>query len=177
MLKQKSLLTTFQEEHTQELNLPAEEEFLLRRLLCYCYTTGYNDEPYDDENDPTPQIEAPPYVNRLDLNAQMYSIADKYDIPSLKEKAVEKFDAAMMLANEGKNQHTGASLVDEVIEAIPTIYALTPDEDHRLRGRAVGVVQCNRREFWDHPDLKDLLAAVPEFFEERYIRSLDPLGR
>lgn len=179
MLKQKSLLTTFQEEYTQELNLPAEEEFLLRRLLCYCYTTGYNDEPYDDENDPPPQTEAPPYVNRLDLNAQMYNIADKYDIPSLKEKAAEKFDAAVreMLANEGKNQHTGASLVDEVIEAIPTIYASTPDEDHRLRGEAVRVVQCNRREFYDHPDLKDLLAAVPEFFEDRYIRSLDPLGR
>ena len=124
-------------------------------------------------------MEAPPYVNRLDLNAQMYNIADKYDIPSLKEKAAEKFEAAIteMLANDGMNLHSGASLVDEVIEAIPTIYASTPEEDRRLRGRAVKVVLCNRREFQDHPSLKDLMAVVPEFFGERYIRSLDSLVR
>ena len=179
VLKQKPLLTTFQEEYTQELNLPAEEEFLIRRLLCFCYTTGYNDGPYDDENDPPPQIEAPPYVNRLNLNAEMYNIADKYDIPSLKEKAAARFDAAIreMLANKGKDQHTDASLVDEIIDAIPTIYASTPDEDHHLRGRAVKVVLCHLRDFQDHPDLKDLMAAVPEFFEERYIWSLDSLRR
>lgn len=167
------LLTPFQEEYTQELELPAEEEFLIRRLLCYCYTTGYNDEPYDDENDPPPHIEAPAYINRLHLNAQMYSTADKYDIPSLKEKAAAKFDAAIqkMHANGSMNLHTGASLVDELIEAIPHIYSSTPDGDRRLRDRAVQVVLSKRREVQDHPDLQDLMEAVPEFFEERAIRS------
>ena len=168
------LLTHFQEEYTQELELPAEEEFLVRRLLCYCYTTGYNDEPYDDENDPPPHIEAPAYVNRLNLNAQMYSTADKYDIPSLKEKAAAKFDTAireMMHANESMDLRTGASLVDEMIEAIPHIYDSTPDGDRRLRDRAVQVVLYKRREVQDHPGLQDLMEAVPEFFEERGIRS------
>lgn len=168
-------LMPFQEEYTQELELPAEEEFLIRRLLCYCYTTGYNDEPYDDENDPPSPIEAPAYINRLHLNAQMYSTADKYDIPSLKEKAAQKFDAAireMVHANESMNLRTGASLVDEMIEAIPHIYSSTPDRDRRLRDRAVQVMLYKRREIQNHPDLQDLLDVVPEFFEERGIRSI-----
>ena len=168
------LLTPLQEEYTQELGLPPEEEFLIRRLLCYCYTTGYNDEPYDDEINPPPHIEAPAYVSRLNLNAQMYSTADKYDIPSLKEKAAGKFDAAIyeMHASQGMmNMRTGASLVDEMIEAIPHIYSSTPDRDRRLRDRAVQIVLYRHKEVRNHPDLQDLIEAVPEFFEERGIRS------
>ncbi|KAL9076074.1 MAG: hypothetical protein Q9161_001121 [Pseudevernia consocians] len=158
----------FLEEHTQELKLPAEEEFLIRRLLRYRYTTGYSDEPYDDEKDRPPHIQAPPYVNRLHLNAQMYSTADKYDIPSLKEKAAEKFDAAIqeMDALQRMNPQNESSLVDELIEAIPYIYSSTPDRDHRLRDRAIEVAMYRWRDFKKRLDLQNLIAAVPEFFEE-----------
>lgn len=169
MLRRVALLTYFQEEQTQELKLPAEEEFLIRRLLCYRYTTGYSDEPYDDEKNPPSDIKAPAYVNRLHLNAQMYSIADKYDVPSLKEKAGEKFDSAIY-AHQKMHSSTGASLVDEIMEAIPYIYSSTPDRDRRLRDRAVGVVRYKWREVGNHPGLQDLLAVVPEFFEERNIQ-------
>ena len=106
------MLTPLQEQYTRELKLPAEEEFLIRRLLCYCYLAGYEDEPYTDENDPPPHIKAPAYVDRLHLNAQMYSIADKYYIPSLKEEAAEKFDAVMLEMKDypSMKTHTGASL-------------------------------------------------------------------
>lgn len=158
----------FLEEQTQKLELPAEEEFLIRRLLCYRYTTGYNDESYDDEKDPPPHIVAPTYVNRLYLNAQMYSTADKYDISSLKQKAAEKFDAAIreIHVHEMTNPYAGVSLVDEIIEAIPHIYDSTPDGDRRLRDRAVRVAICKLRDFENHPCLQDLMTAVPDFFKD-----------
>ena len=154
----------------QELRLPAEEEFLIRRLLCHCYTTGYNDEPYDDEKDPPPHITGPAYVNRLYLNAQMYSIADKYDIPSLKDKAVEKFDVDIAICeirtHENMNPPTVASPVDDLIEAIPLIYSSTSDGDRGLRDRAAVVVIHGWKVFRDHPGLQNLIAAAPEFSRE-----------
>ena len=147
-LRRTNLLTPLQEQYTRGLELPAEEEFLIRRLLCYFYLTGYKDEPYTDEIDPPPHIKAPAYVNRLHLNAQMYGIADKYDIPSLKQEAAEKFDVAIleMKHNQGRKTHTGASFLDEMMEAIPCIYSSTLDGDRRLRDRAVEVVHHMRRE-------------------------------
>ena len=173
MLRRVVLLTIFQEKQTQELKLPAEEEFLIRRLLCYRYTTGYSDDPYDDERNPPSDIKAPAYLNRLHLNAQMYGIADKYDVPSLKEKAGEKFDTAIHVRQK-INPFTGASLVDEIMEAIPCIYSSTPDRDRHLRDRAVEVVRYKWREFGNHLGLQDLLAVAPEFFEERNIQRFQP---
>lgn len=165
------VLTPSQEGWTHELNLPAEEEFLIRRLLCYCYTTGYNDEPYDDETDPPPRIKAPAYVNRLYLNSEMYSIADKYDIPSLKDKAAGKFYATTYEVHPqrrgwGMSLRSRPSTVDEIMEVISHIYSSTPDGDRRLRDRAVEIVLYYLREVRNHPGLRDLMLAVPEFFEE-----------
>lgn len=161
----------FLEEQTQELKLPAEEEFLIRRLLCFRYTTGYDDDPYGDERHPPPHIAAPAYLNRLHLNAQMYSIADKYDIPKLKEKAAEKFDAVIWEVYVYQRMpYTDATFIAEIIEAIPYIYSSTPDRDHRLRDRVVEVAYCRRREFENSPDLQGLRAVVPEFFEQSNIQ-------
>lgn len=170
VLSRTNLLTPLQEQYTREVKLPAEEEFLIRRLLRHCYLTGYRDEPYTDENDPPPQMKAPAYVNRLHLNAQMYAIADKYDIPSLKEVAVGKFDAAIleMKDNQNMERHTGASLFDEMTEAIPCIYSSTPEKDRRLRDRAVDVMHGKFRK---HLGLKRVIAEVPEFFWEPGLRS------
>lgn len=162
-------LTSFQEQQTGELKLPAEEEFLIRRLLCHRYTTGYNDEPYDDEKDPPTHIMAPAYVNRLYLNAQMYSIADKYDLISLKEGAADKFDVAILniQAQQRMKPPLGASLVHEIIEAIPLIYSSTPETDSGLRDIVIEVLIYKWRDFENHPGLQDLLASVPDFSEER----------
>ena len=156
---------SFQEGKTRELRLPAEEEFLIRRLLCHRYTTGYNDEPYDDENTPPPTMKAPAYINRLHLNAQMYSIADKYDIPSLKEKAAEKFDTVIWEPQYGM-YYTGSIVVEEMIKVTPLIYESTPDNDRGLRDRVIEVATYRRRAFEKHPRLQDLIAVVPEFGRE-----------
>lgn len=156
---------SIQEAQTREINFPAEEEFLIRRLLCYRYTTGYRDEPYDDEITPPPDMKAPAYVSRLHINAQMYSIGDKYYIPSLKEKAAEKFEAAIWEPKYGI-YHNGSKLVDEMLKVIPLIYESTPDRDRGLRDRVIEVATWRQTKFEEHPGLQDVIAAVPEFGKE-----------
>ena len=158
---------------TQELKLHAEEEFPIRRLLCYCYTTGYNDEPYDNENDPPRHFKAPAYINRLYMKSEMYSTAEKYDIPGLKAKAATKFDATTRdgILRDGIDPHTGFSVVDEIVEAVPHIYSSTPDRERRLRDRAIQVVLLYHKEVQVQPSLRDLIATVPDFFEEPRIKS------
>ena len=169
MLTRVGLLTSIKEGQTRMLKLPAEEEFLIRRLLCYRYTTGYNDKPYDDERQPPPQTTAPAYVSRLYLNAQMYSTADKYDIPSLKDEAAKKFDAVIheMFFN------ACAKLVDDMIATIPYIYSSTPDGDRRLRDQAIEFAIYGWRFIQCHPSLRDLISAVPDFFKERRRKVFD----
>lgn len=160
-------LTSAQEEQTQELKLPAEEEFLIRRLLCHRYTTGYDDGPYDDEENPPQHIEAPAYVNRMHTNAQMYSIADKYDMPSLKAKASEKFDAAIWEHYRcGGGSSSSSSLADEIIKVIPLVYESTPDRDRGLRDQLVQGTILRWEELEKHPRFGDLVAAAPEFVRE-----------
>lgn len=100
----------------------------------------------------------------------MYSIADKYDIPSLKDKAVEKFDVDIAIceiqAHESMKSLTVASPVDDLIEAIPLIYNSTPDGDRGLRDCAAVVVIYGWKVFRNHPGLQNLIAAAPEFSRE-----------
>ena len=132
---------------------------MIRRLLHYCYLGGYKDEPYTDEIDPPSHIKAPAYVNRFHVNAQMYSIADKYDIPRLKKEAAGKFDAAIleMMENRSRKTRTGTSLLEEMMEAIPYIYSSTPDEDRRLRDIVAEIMHCKFRKHTWPPILPTLI--------------------
>lgn len=121
-------------------------------------------------------MEAPAYINRLHLNAQMYSIADKYDIPSLKEKAAEKFDTVIWEPQYGM-YYTGSSVIEEMIKVTPLIYESTPDNDRGLRDRVIEVATYRRREFEKHPGLQNLIAAVPEFGGEIRILYSQPACR
>ncbi len=98
----------------------------------------------------------------------MHGVADKYDIPSLKEKAAGKFDAAIWEMEE----HGGPGLVDEIVEAIPSIYGSTPEEERCLRDRAVAVVRGRWAEVKGHAGLRDLVEVVPGFLEEPGIKAL-----
>ena len=129
-----------------------------------------------DEIHPPSHIKAPVYVNRLHMNAQMYSIADKYDIPRLKKEAAGKFDAAIleMMENQSKKTRTGASLFCEMLEAIPYIYSSTPDEDRRLRDIGAEIVHCKfRKHTWPPilPTLTDNVWQLRIMFME-YIFSM-----
>ena len=119
-------------------------------------------------------MQAPAYVNQLVLDTQMYSAADKYDLPRLRETAVEKFDEATWETNSSVRTFPEFvdKLLDQMIEAIPYIYNSIPDGDRCLRGRAILLVLWARVEFQKHPLLQDLMEAAPEFFDERRIKAL-----
>ena len=94
-------------------------------------------------------------------------MAEKYDIPGLEAKAATKFDAAI----RDSILHDRISIVDEIVEAIPHTYSSTPDRDRRLRDRAIDIVLLYHRKVRVHPGLEELIATVPEFFEEARIKS------
>ena len=91
----------------------------------------------------------------------MYSIGDKYDIPSLKEKAAEKFDTAIWEPQYGM-YYIGSNVVEEMMRVIPFIYESTPDKDRGLRDRVIAIATYRRGEL-EHPGLRDIVEAVPEF--------------
>lgn len=92
----------------------------------------------------------------------MYSIADKYDMPSLKAKASVKFSTAIW-----DDYHWGDSnLADEIIKVIPLVYESTPDNDRGLRDQAIQGAILRWEEFGKHPGIGNLLVAVPEFARE-----------
>ncbi len=104
----------------------------------------------------------------------MHGVADKYDMPGLKEKAAGKFDAAIweMEERERGNEDAGPGLVDEMMEAIPSVYGSTPEGERCLRDRAVAVVRGRWGEVRGHKGLRDLVEVVPGFFEEPGIKGL-----
>ncbi|KAI8648938.1 BTB domain-containing protein [Fusarium sp. Ph1] len=85
--------------------------------------------------------------------AQVYQIADKYDIPALKEHSKSKFGAAIT---------TGWSL-DDFPLAITVAYASTPSEDRGLRDLAVEVSRKNIDKLLGHDGFCELLRKTPDF--------------
>lgn len=95
----------------------------------------------------------------------MYSIAYKYDMPSLKEKASEKFDAAIW-EHYRCGGGSSSSLADEIIRVIPLVCESTPDRDRGLRDQLVQGTILRWQELGKHPRFGDLVAAAPEFVRE-----------
>lgn len=63
---------------------------LVGRMVCYCYLMDYPDVKAQDI-----LVEAS-YISRAHANAQVYALAEKYNIEGLKVLARTKFDAAMV---------------------------------------------------------------------------------
>lgn len=80
-------------------------------MLIYFYSSDYEDK-----------LGRGPSLN---LNAQMYAVADKYDIPHLKETVKEKFENAI-----GDYDWTD---VADFVNAIATVYTTTLGSDKGLR--------------------------------------------
>ena len=66
-------------------------------------------------------------------DAQVYQIADKYDIPALKAHSVHKFGVAIT---------TGWSM-DDFPLAVSVVYGSTPSGDRGLRDLVVGTSRTN----------------------------------
>lgn len=100
-----------QEAASKEISL-ADNPINVEKMIGYLYKLDYSNSPLDCGGQPT-----------LLIDAQVYTIADKYNIHSLKDLALKKFGE--MVAKGWEND--GFSL------AIKEIYTSTPDSDRGLR--------------------------------------------
>jgi hypothetical protein len=86
-------------------------------------------------------------------DAQVYQIADKYDIPALKAHSVHKFGIAIT---------TGWSM-DDFPLAVSVVYGSTPSGDRGLRDLVVGTSCTNIDKLLQHDSFVKLLKETPDF--------------
>lgn len=106
------------------IELKEDDPALLREVLLACYTCGYDDTVGGDNKN----------NNKLDFNARMYAMADKYDIAFLK-----KLSTAMLQA-----QLDGPMITPRFLKAVRTIYTTTLSSDRGLRDLLVPVLKKHR---------------------------------
>lgn len=111
-------------------------------MIGYLYKLDYSDSPLDCGGHPA-----------LLIDAQVYTIAEKYNIPSLKDLALKKFDEM-----EGKGwEDAGFPL------AIKEIYASTPESDRGLKDIVCDRAKINMTVLLRRPDFRALLLEVNDF--------------
>ena len=86
-------------------------------------------------------------------DAQVYQIADKYDIPALKTHSMGKFDTAI---------NTGWSM-DDFPLAVGVVYGSTPSEDRSLRDSTLKTSCTNIDKLLQHDGFHKLLRETPDF--------------
>ncbi|KAI4168629.1 MAG: hypothetical protein LQ346_009040, partial [Caloplaca aetnensis] len=111
----------FQEGQTKTITLQNEKLSMIRRMMQWFYAFGYND-----------QDEAT--MSGLEVNAQMYAMADQFGVPGLKKTAAAKFRQGCKPPARDWDMpwDVDAELV-LLLDCTDTVYTSTPDTDHTLR--------------------------------------------
>lgn len=89
----------------------------------------------------------PIHADDLCIHAEVYALADKYNIKGLKDLADEKFGEALDLAFTGQ----------KFFEAVDTIYTETPRSDTRLRKKVAAHLVERKKHHGMYPELKSAL--------------------
>ena len=115
------------------VDLSTEDSGLVERMLKYLYSQMYPLEAYQSP----PQVRS---VNDLFVDANLYAVADKYDVPRLKGHICHAF--ASLLDVVGTSiQLTSVSFMPE---QIGIVYGTTPDSDRGLRDKLYQFVKSHR---------------------------------
>lgn len=133
-------------------------------MLQHLYSIDYSGHKISIGDD-----EEPSYVSELHTHAQMYALADEFDIKDLKEEALWKFDHAM----EAKKGHSDELIT--TLQVVPAIYMTTPDGDRGLRDLVAEFGAQHLERMKDLPELEDVVTRIPKFMIEvlpRYLRRL-----
>ena len=103
----------------------------------YFYDCDYDEGPLDSA--------------RLVFNANMYAVAEKYDVPLLKVLAKEKFSVAL-------DKYDWRSL-NSFVSATDVIYTNTVTSDRGLRDLIIPEVKANRAKVREHEGFRTLLSS------------------
>lgn len=134
-------------------------------MICYMYTTGLNSAFYMDElsHDARSPQNRLLFAEPLYIAASMYAIADKYDIPLLKQKAAKAFKLWLSIITRPPRIDDMRCRIKTITWIIPYVYASTPDTDRGLRDKLVESTIRHWEDFDQYAEFQDVLAANPGF--------------
>lgn len=154
----------FQEVQTARLHLDEDEPALIARLIAFAYTSTYHThsvksgkwgyeqfafvpDAYEDFPDKNKKFS---WLTRAKLHTMMYSLGDKYDVPTLKRQSLQRFVLCFQFRDEyscqpfevahedddwdwadflGKHPDHGSNYA----QVLELVYSTTPAHDRGLR--------------------------------------------
>ncbi|MCJ1382100.1 hypothetical protein MMC17_005212 [Xylographa soralifera] len=140
----------FKEAREATLIFEDDDSALVEEMLVYLYTMQYPQTPSSLRK-----------AEDMVLDAKMYGIADKYDLPDLKEKVVKAFKPLLAL-NRSDPLFT---------EAASYIYGTTVDSDRGLRDLVKGMVWADRTVMLARKDVQECIMHN-EGFKDDVVQSL-----
>ncbi len=139
------------------INLGEESPNLIERLLDFLYTLGYSDDRDDyDSPESAASLSARPGHKKaasLVINAWMYTLGDRYAIPSLKDLAKHRFATDL---------ETGWEFTD-FAELVSVIYETTPESDRALRDCMMATCREHGSELLEFPETKEAIKKNGDF--------------
>ncbi|KAL6714137.1 hypothetical protein ACLMJK_008631 [Lecanora helva] len=135
----------YNESNTRRVELHEDNPAAVKRMLQFCYGIDYDGVMGPDE--PGSQ------VTPARLNAEIYVLADKYDVKGLKSVAAAKFTERM-------NERSSLTLN---LDLISFIYSNTTDSNSTLRTETVRRAHGQWKKIAAEPDIKAVIAEFPEF--------------
>ena len=141
------------EAKSREVELHEDQLKAVECMVEFFYTGDYCHEHKDDSI----------FRCSEELNAYVYATAEKYEVPLLKELALEKFKEA---AESGGKQ--------DMLIATKAVYEdiLLPDHDRKLREATLGLWMASGLDDTDHTFVLSALADSPAFAADLTLRLL-----
>ena len=137
-----------------------DDLYIVERMISFMYFRSYADR------DPEPE-EGPSSRSVFRTHAEVYAIADKYDLPELSELAMSKFSKELMWDHDRT----------EFLRSVPKVYDLTPDSNRGLRDVVVAYVRQHAEELREGKELASLFDSVahsvPGFAADLLIQYMD----
>ena len=144
-----------QEGQSKRIELKEQNPYLAVRMLRHLYGFDYSGRKLSLHDEPETS-----HVSELCTHAQMYALADEYEIKDLKEEALWKFSQTLD-ALEGHDDELKTAL-----ETVPLIYSTTPDNDRGLRDVIVAYGAKDLEHIKNAPELKSAVTLVPIYMIE-----------
>lgn len=115
--------------------MPEDDPLVIAKMIEYLYTSNYKSDTASEEEKKQGQG-----LSEMRLHAELYGVADKYNLPSLANFAKSSYIATTVNSWDPS----------DFLESIDTIYTSTPQSNRGLRNVAVTCTQD-----WGRPDFTE----------------------
>lgn len=124
---------------------------MVKRMLQFCYGKGYSNEKAANGD--------PLWCSSIHTHAEMYVLADKFEMEGLKSLAKNGFLAVMTWWMGNDNN----KLMPSIHRLVSSVYTGIPESDSMLRKSLVRYVQAKWKILSGDPDIKIAIAENPDF--------------